>query len=70
MGCYGGGSAKRHKGWCNNVWFAKLDLGPVKRDDLPQGPDKLKTVKKYISKSTGKPAYCGTQQLKKTQPGT
>ena len=65
-GQYGGQSPKRHRGFTNNVWASKLDLGVYKRHE--QAKKRLKTVRRYVSK-TGKPAYVGTRSLKGTQPG-
>ena len=66
MGHYGHDSQKPERGWTNNSYFQRLDLGTWKRGDGPK--PKAITVKKTISKRTGKPCYTGTPALKATQP--
>ena len=71
MGAYQAPTPKRHKGWCNNVWFAKLDLGVFgkkAREYLKRKNSGQKTVKKYVAKYSGKMSFCGTNALKQTQP--
>lgn len=66
MGSFGAPSAKPSKGWTNNKQFGLVDQGPYHHDP---SKEKLKTVKKTISKS-GKVSVSGTTDLKKTQlPG-
>ena len=63
MGHYAAPSAKPQIGWCNNIKFQHLDQGPYKRGPKP----KMKTVKKTVSKTTGKVFYTGTPELKSSQ---
>ena len=66
MGHFGHDSQKPERGWTNNRHFQRLNLGPWKRGNAPK--PKAVTVKKTISKTTGKPCYTGTPALKATQP--
>ena len=63
---YGGASAKPEIGFCNNRWYALLDKGKLKRSHF-DGKPKAQTVKKTISKRTGKASYSGTPALKASQ---
>lgn len=65
MGHYNAETQKPQQGWTNNRYFAKLDKGPWKRNQHPK--PKIQTVKKTISKTTGKPSFSGTAALKSTQ---
>lgn len=67
MGHYGAWSPKPQRGWTNNQSFAELNRGPFRRSKEPK--PKVKTVKKTISKATGKVQYTGTKELKSTQSG-
>ena len=60
----GGLSPKRHRGYTNNVWASRLDLGVYTR--AQQAKKNLKTVRRYVN-SAGKKAYVGTKALKSTQ---
>lgn len=61
---YGGESPKRHRGYTNNPWAARVDLGVYSRTQ--QAKKQLKTVRHYLN-SAGKKAYAGTAALKSTQ---
>lgn len=66
MAHFGAASAKPERGWTNNPNFARLDQGKLDRKSF-RGT--VKTVKKTISKTTGKQSYTGTKELKGTQSG-
>ena len=66
MGQYGAPSAKPQKGWSNNAKVGHLDMGPYHHKQL-KGKEKVTTVKKTVSKKTGKVHYSGTPALKSTQ---
>ena len=70
MGAYAGAtSLKPQRGWTNNREFSRLDVGPCKGKPWLEKSDgsSVVTVKKSISKKTGKASYTGTPQLKSTQ---
>ena len=68
MGHYGSKSPKRHRGLSNNANAAQLDLGVYTRI-MQIKQKKVETVRRYVSKKTGKAGYVGTKALKGTQPG-
>lgn len=69
MGHFGHESPKPEKGWTNHPKFAELNKGKWKRKQSSgSGSASSKTVLKSISKTTGKPSFSGTKELKKTQP--
>ena len=63
---YGAQSAKPEIGFCNNRWCSLLDKGKLDRLHF-QGKTKVETVRKTISKRTGKASYSGTPALKASQ---
>ena len=68
MGHYGAPTPKPQQGWTNSRKFAKIRKG--KWSYLDDGRPSVKTVKKTISKTSGKASYCGTPELKASQSGT
>jgi hypothetical protein len=64
MGHYGAETPKPERGWTNNTNFAKLSRGKM---NMKEFKSTKKTVKKTISKQTGKVSYSGTKDLKSTQ---
>ena len=67
MAHFGASSSKPTKGWCNHKKLARLDLGKYHRRIMNDGRKKIQTVRRSISKKTGKPSYTGTPHLKSTQ---
>ena len=68
MGHYGAPTPKPQQGWTNSRHFAKIRKGKWSYSD--QEPSSVKTVKKSISKTSGKASYSGTPELKASQSGT
>ena len=67
MGAYGGKSPKRHRGFSNNAFSSRLDLGVFRRAQQAK-QKQIQTTKRY-QKRNGEFGYVGTKQLKGTQPG-
>lgn len=67
MAHYGSSSPKRHKGFSNNVWCEKYNLGrlQVRKFLKTQDPTK-KTAEHYVDHS-GRKRWKGTAALKSTQ---
>lgn len=68
MGHYGASSAKPQRGICNNKMFGHVNKGKFNYKEFQRGqPQKVQTVKKTISKTSGKTSWSGTSKLKDTQ---
>ena len=57
---------KRSKGFSNNAYVLKYDLGRLKRSKFRQIPKEHQTTKRYVDKS-GKVRYTGLPGLKQSQ---
>ena len=63
---YGAPSAKRHKGFTNNLACGKYNLGKLQKKKFEKDPN-FRPVVQYTD-GAGKKRWKGTAQLKKTQP--
>ena len=60
---------KRQKGYSNCKWVGRLDLGKLTLQDKKRANDgKIHPARNYMD-NTGKKRWCGTSELKQTQPG-
>ena len=68
MGHYGSETPKPQRGWSNHAKFAEIRKGKWSYKNNPSSSG-VKTVKKTISKTSGKSSYSGTPALKQSQSG-
>lgn len=67
MGHYGHSCPKRHKGFSNNKWTAKYNLGKLKLKEFQKSQNvEEKPTVRYID-SQGKERFAGNAKLKLTQ---